>query len=68
MKRGPDLIAIGSDVGDRLLGDRILIHFKKCELKYVTKGSKRHNAMITSFKGDKEFPVSCRIEKTYHGK
>jgi hypothetical protein len=68
LNRGTDSLAIGTNKGDRLLGNRIVIHFKKHDKPTVVNASGRHKSMITTFKGDNETPVCCRIEKAYHWK
>ena len=57
---------IGYEKGDRLKGERVVIIFKKATKFSLIKGSSRHRARSTTFKGDVKNPVLCIIEDIIH--
>lgn len=47
---------------DILIGDRVVILFKKKKSKTIFHGSGTHNKMRVTFKGDVKTSVICTIE------
>jgi len=53
------------DKNDMLMGDRVVILFKKRKTNTVFHGSGTHNKMRVTFKGDANTSVICTIEPLF---